>query len=283
MKELTLQRYLAATQVHLFTPTWSTDTNPQSWLSVDSGKYTATLASSRDDVRQAQQLRFKVFVEEYGAVFQTAAARIDEDEFDEYCDHLIVRDKDSGEVVGTYRVLLPELAKRIGGYYSGKEFFITRIGRLVPDLAELGRSCVHPDHRTGGVILLLWTAIARYLERHSCRYLMGCVSVSMRDGGALAASLWDRYKKSHRIDDMLEAFPLFEAGVPIGGGQGFDLHPHRGDLAGAADQRPNKAPQGRDHGQADRHPAGGVGRPFRRTPEHQPFWLLCSQNTSRKA
>lgn len=207
MTEVTLQHYLALTRVHLFTPAWSTGTAPQSWLSIDSGKYTATLASSRDDVRQAQHLRFRVFVEEYGAVFQTATARIDEDEFDDYCDHLIVRDKNSGDVVGTYRVLLPESAKRIGGYYSGKEFFITRIGRLVPDLAELGRSCVHPDHRTGSVILLLWTAIARYLERHSCRYLMGCVSVSMRDGGALAASLWDRFKDTHRIDDMLEAFP----------------------------------------------------------------------------
>lgn len=207
MNELDLQRYLAQTEVHLFTPTWLNSASGQGWLSIDSPNYTAMLAGSRRDVRQAQELRFKVFVEEYGAVFQTAAARIDEDEFDEYCDHIIVREKATGQVVGTYRVLLPELAKRIGGYYSGQEFFITRIGRLVPDLAELGRSCVHPDHRTGAVIMLLWTAIARYLERHSCRYLMGCVSVSMRDGGRLAASLWDRYKDSHRIDDMLEAFP----------------------------------------------------------------------------
>lgn len=165
------------------------------------------LAESIDEVKEAQRLRHDVFRNEFGASFPSGSGGLDEDEFDRYCDHIIVRSMASSQVVGTYRVLLPQQAKAVGRYYSQSEFFMTRIQRQVSDLVELGRSCVHPDHRNGAVIMMLWSAIVRYMRMHRCNHLIGCASISMRDGGSAAATLWDRFSRESMVDPMLEAFP----------------------------------------------------------------------------
>lgn len=207
MSELAVQRYFSHSEAHLFVPAWGAESPPESWLSLETENYLASLAQSRDEVREVQQLRYQIFSEEYGATFLGPEKELDQDQFDGYCDHIIVRERQSARVVGTYRILLPEQARRAGGYYSQQEFFFTRLQRQLGDLVELGRSCVHPDHRSGAVIMLLWKAIAQYMHRHRCQYLIGCASVSMRDGGVQAASLWDRICSKIPIDPTLEAYP----------------------------------------------------------------------------
>jgi putative hemolysin len=169
--------------------------------------YHVGLAESADEVREAQRLRFQVFQAEYGARFVSDRLGLDVDEFDRYCQHLIVRSSDTGEVVGTYRILTPENAARIGRYYCEGEFFMTRLTRQTRRIVELGRSCVHPAHRTGSVIMLLWGGIFRFMREHGYSHLIGCASVSMRDGGATAASLWDQFSASKMVDPSLECFP----------------------------------------------------------------------------
>jgi len=207
MTDMLIQRYLAKTEANLFVPAWVGPGPTDLFLSMETELYRVSLASSVDEVREAQQLRFQVFSQEYGAVFHGPEKGFDQDEFDDYCDHIIVRDRNSMRIVGTYRVLLPEQARKIGGYYSQREFSLIRLQRFAPDLVELGRSCVHPDHRTGAVIMLLWKAIAQYMRRHHCRYLVGCASVSMRDGGAQAVSLWQHVQRKAEIDPALQAYP----------------------------------------------------------------------------
>jgi putative hemolysin len=155
-------------------------------------------AQNAADVEEAQRLRYKVFAEEMGARLSTRKAGVDEDIFDPYCDHLLVRDGDSNEVVGTYRILSPEKARKIGGFYSQGEFDLTRIAHLRDRMVEVGRSCVHPDYRSGAVIALLWAGLAEYMERGGYEYLIGCASISMADGGHVAASLYERFK----VDNM---------------------------------------------------------------------------------
>ncbi|MET0383509.1 MAG: GNAT family N-acyltransferase [Burkholderiaceae bacterium] len=157
-----------------------------------------------DDVRAAQRLRHQVFVEEMGARparLPGAPVGHDVDLFDEFCEHLIVRTAPHGgqlgQVVGTYRVLTPAAARRAGGFYSDTEFDLTRLRPLRGQMVELGRSCVHPDHRAGGVILALWGALARFMHRNAMETVIGCASVSMRDGGHRAASLWARLRHAH--------------------------------------------------------------------------------------
>jgi putative hemolysin len=163
-----------------------------------------TWARHLDDVRAAQRLRHQVFVGEMGAQTTPVAgapAGHDIDLFDEFCEHLIVRtlpgNDEPGEVVGTYRVLTPAAARRAGSFYSDTEFDLTRLRPLRERMVELGRSCVHQDHRSGTVILALWGALAQFVEQNAMETVIGCASISMRDGGHCAASLWTSLRATH--------------------------------------------------------------------------------------
>jgi putative hemolysin len=157
-----------------------------------------------DDVRAAQRLRHQVFVDEMGArptPVAGAPSGHDVDRFDEFCEHLIVRsvpgDGEPGEVVGTYRVLTPSAARRAGSFYSDTEFDLTRLRPLRERMVELGRSCVHRHHRSGAVMLALWGALAKFVEDNAMETVVGCASISMRDGGHCAASLWASLRQTH--------------------------------------------------------------------------------------
>jgi putative hemolysin len=163
-----------------------------------------TWARHQDEVREAQRLRHQVFALEMGARLSPPAdtpAGHDADRFDPYCEHLIVRCEDdspqAGEVIGTYRVLTPQAARRVGGWYSDTEFDLAPLRPLQGRMAELGRSCVHAEHRHGGVILALWGALGAFLQANGLDTMIGCASLSMRDGGHAAASLWERLRSTH--------------------------------------------------------------------------------------
>ena len=172
-------------------------------------------------MRQAQSLRHQVFVREMGANLHPLTGcdpELDADRFDPFCDHLLVeamsRDVDSdGLLVGTYRVLPPDAARRAGGLYIDTEFDLAPLAALRQRAVELGRSCVHPSWRTGGVILALWTALCQYMFRHQLETMIGCASIGLADGGQGAARLWQRLQTTHLVDAQWQvqprqAFPL---------------------------------------------------------------------------
>ena len=101
----------------------------------------------------------------------------DVDRFDEFCDHLLVRDDDTGELVGCYRMLAPAGAIAAGGLYTATEFDLRAFDPLRPSLVEMGRAVVRDGHRNGGVVLLMWAGILAYLDRYGYDYVTGCVSV----------------------------------------------------------------------------------------------------------
>ena len=160
-------------------------------------RYMVTLAQTAADLQEAQRLRFEVFRQEFGAEFNTTEPGLDADRFDPYCDHLLVRDQTTQKVVGTYRILVPSQAAELGGYYSESEFDLSALASLRDSMVELGRSCVHPEHRNGAVIMMLWSGISRYMKFHGYRHLMGCASVSMRDGGRNAKAIWQQLCNKH--------------------------------------------------------------------------------------
>lgn len=166
------------------------------------------LATGPEDLRRVQKLRFEVFGVEMGAQLASANQGIDSDEYDAYCNHLIVEDRASGMVVGTYRMLSPEAARRAPSLYSEHEFNLSRLAHLQPNLVEVGRSCVHKDFRTGAVITLLWAGLAEYVKRHGCEYLAGCASVSLADGGHQAVSLYRQLESNHLAPAEWRVFPL---------------------------------------------------------------------------
>ena len=102
-------------------------------------------ASHQDEVREAQRLRHAVFAGEMGARLDSRLPGHDVDIFDDFCEHLLVRDAHTRQVLGTYRLLTPTQAKRIGSTYSDTEFDLTRLRSLRGDMVEIRRSCVHRD------------------------------------------------------------------------------------------------------------------------------------------
>lgn len=158
-------------------------------------------AAHQDEVREAQKLRFNVFAIEMGARLKETLPGHDIDLFDEYCEHLIIRDEMTRQVIGTYRVLTPVQAKRIGSTYSDLEFDLTRLRPYRERMVELGRSCVHPQYRHGGVIMALWGALAEFMVRNKLDVMIGCASIPMLHqgvvSGEVAASIWHQLKQTH--------------------------------------------------------------------------------------
>lgn len=188
----------------------------------------ASWAVHADEVREAQRLRFRVFAEEMGAQLRPAPGTPpgqDVDAFDAHCEHLLVRtaatDHAPARVVGTYRVLTPMAARQAGGLYSDSEFDLHRLDPLRPRIAELGRSCTDPAFRTGGVILMLWAALADFMMRNGLDITVGCASIPMHDGGHTAASLWQQLRQTHLAPPEFAAFPR----LPL------PVHSLQGDLA----------------------------------------------------
>jgi putative hemolysin len=165
------------------------------------GGISAMWARHQDEVREAQRLRYQVFAGEMGARLNAPIPDHDMDLFDDYCEHLIVRDLASREVIGTYRVLTAAQARRVGGFYSDTEFDLVRLRSLRERMVELGRSCVHPDHRHGGVIMTLWGALGEFMARNSLDVMVGCASIPMLHNGIVsgdvAASIWKQVRQAH--------------------------------------------------------------------------------------
>jgi putative hemolysin len=161
-------------------------------------------AKHQDEVREAQRLRYDVFAVEMGARLKESLPGHDIDLFDDFCEHLIIRDALTEQVIGTYRVLTPVQAKRIGSTYSDIEFDLTRLRRYRERMVELGRSCVHAEHRHGGVIMALWGALAEFMVRNKLDVMIGCASIPMLHqgvvSGEVAASIWHQLKQTHLSD-----------------------------------------------------------------------------------
>lgn len=183
-----------------------------------SGKFNVRWATCEQDVREAQRLRYLVFAEEMGAHLTPPAGTpsgLDADSFDPFCDHLMVSSvvencPGAGKLIGTYRVLPPQAARRTGGLYIDTEFDLAPLSGLRQQALELGRSCVHRDWRSGAVIMALWTALLQYMLARQLDTMIGCASVSLDDGGQSAAGLWNRLQQTHLVAPELRVQPRVE-------------------------------------------------------------------------
>ena len=168
------------------------------------------IATEPREVEQAQRLRFEVFNLELDKGLKSSFERgLDVDEFDPYCDHLIVRDLRSGDVVGTYRLMRGTQARRHIGFYSEKEFDLTQIKKLDGELMELGRSCARKDFRDRALIPLMWEAIAEQVRAHNVRYLFGCGSLYSTDCMEVSA-MFSLLKKKYYASNSHRVLPVDE-------------------------------------------------------------------------
>lgn len=174
----------------------------------------ARFARSYRELQDAQCLRAALFGAEYGVAFPD---RIDRDRYDEFCEHLNVYDTASCRLVATTRLLSQERAREAGGFYSGSEFDLAPLATLPGRVLEIGRTCVHPDYRSGAAIAVLWSALADYLLDRGFSYLLGCASVSLRDGGAQVAALLPQLRRDYMVEAPLRVTPRRTLVLPESG------------------------------------------------------------------
>ena len=174
----------------------SVTTDPtEPFAELRSGSLGVRLATGPDEIDAVQALRYRVFYQELGAKadFETSRTRRDKDIYDTVADHLLVVDHGLGEgprsVVGTYRLIHREAARRIGRFYSSAEYDIARIEAIPGRILELGRSCVDGYYRNRSVMQLLWRGIAAYVYLHKIELMFGCASLPGIDPDALAPEL----------------------------------------------------------------------------------------------
>ena len=152
-------------------------------------RYRSRLALEPADIAAAQALRFQVFnVELDEGLVHSFDSGLDSDPFDAVCSHLIVEDELSGAVVGTYRMQTGMQAHGGLGYYSETEFDFVPFEAQRPQILELGRACIHHQHRNFAVLNQLWKGIAAYARDHGARYLVGCSSLTSQDEAVGAAA-----------------------------------------------------------------------------------------------
>jgi putative hemolysin len=165
------------------------------------------LAQSPDDLMECQRLRYDVFNLELGEGLSTSErSGLDIDPFDSFCDHLMVRDIESGKLVGTYRLQTGEVARRNLGYYGNQLFDFSVYAPVRKHLLELGRACVHIDYRNIMVLHALWKGIAVYATRHEKRYLIGCSSISSQDEN-YGAAMYESLKEKYLVEPALQTVP----------------------------------------------------------------------------
>ncbi len=177
---------------------------PQVWLT--SGPYAVRLAATDEERAAVYRLRFVVFNLELNEGLESAYSDgYDIDRFDAVCDHLIVEERESGKVIGTYRLQMGGVAGRHGGYYSEQEFDFSPYEAMRSQIVELGRACIDRDHRSSEVLHLLWRGIAQYVLAKGGRYMMGCCSLPSLDaafGHAVYRSL-----KNYMVEPALMTRP----------------------------------------------------------------------------
>jgi putative hemolysin len=175
--------------------------------------YRLAWARTPAQVGEAQRLRYRVFAQEMGAVLHPAAGappHHDADAFDAHCAHLLVRaigSRRHGEVIATCRVLAPECAARAGGSYTASEFDLGPWRETMSRALEMGRICVDADWRNGMVVMAIWRELGQQLVQRGLDTMIGCCSVGLADGGALARRLWDDWSALHLVPAQLQVRP----------------------------------------------------------------------------
>jgi putative hemolysin len=175
---------------------------------IESGRFAVSFGRTMEELRAIQRLRFEVFNLELGeGLDESFATGLDADRFDAVCHHLIVTDRTSGQVIGTYRMQTSEMAERHIGFYTADEFDLAGMpGAIVRDAIEVGRACVAIPYRNRQVLFLLWRGLAAYMQRNRKRYLFGCCSLTSQDR-AEGRRVMDHLVQSRQVRNDLRVEP----------------------------------------------------------------------------
>lgn len=175
---------------------------------VNTDSFLIKIAETDEELQATLRLRYEIFNIEQGHGLEGSSAYgLDFDDYDKYCLHLIVLNKQTNLLVGTYRLHLGSIAMDAKGFYSCTEFDIAGLDKIAPNSMELGRSCVRAEFRTGAAVALLWGGIGELMMRAKLRYLFGCVSFEKNNAAATWA-IYEQFKKENLVTDTIVGTPM---------------------------------------------------------------------------
>lgn len=207
---------------------------------IGDSRYTVRYALTSDELDAVLRLRFEVFNLELGeGLAESFETGRDEDAFDAVCRHLMVVERTTGAVVGTYRLQTSAMAATGRGFYTASEYDLGEVpGEVLDDAIELGRACIAREHRNTRVLFLLWKGLAAYVAHNGKRYLFGCCSLTSQDPGEGA-----------RVAAWLERNGHVETAFALRARRGFECG---GSEENGEDRAKAQRREGRQHPKVDR-------------------------------
>lgn len=170
-------------------------------------KLRAQITHDKNRIRQAQQLRYRVFALDLGAQLKTEDEGLDYDDVDQFCDHLIVIDNNTDKIVGYTRLLNQSQVDKLGYFYSQKEFNLDQVLSRPGRFLEIGRTCVDPDFRGSAVLTVLWSALIQYSIDGHYNYLFGCASIPPGPNGYAVDAIYRAIDPKSMADESLTVIP----------------------------------------------------------------------------
>ncbi|MDK2971713.1 MAG: hypothetical protein PWP23_1468 [Candidatus Sumerlaeota bacterium] len=144
--------------------------------------YIVGFAASRRCVEFALRLRYEVFnLELHEGLSFSHITGLDKDEFDDQMTHLVVLERRTHRIIGTYRLQTGWQALSSGGFYSAREYDLSGLQPLLNQIVECGRACIDQNHRSITVLSLLWKGLAAFMRYHEHRWLFGCCSLTSQN------------------------------------------------------------------------------------------------------
>ncbi|MCL5776568.1 GNAT family N-acetyltransferase [Limibaculum sp. FT325] len=138
------------------------------------GRYSARLAATPEDIRRCQQLRYLAFIA--GRGLGGEGQDLDADRFDEVCQHMMVEEVRTGRLVCCFRMMpLPD-GTEIERSYSAQYYELSALRSFPGKMVEMGRFCIHPEHRDPNILRTAWAAMSAHVEREGVELLFGCSS-----------------------------------------------------------------------------------------------------------
>ena len=206
-KHIMTPKFFKQTSIASFFNQYMESIDPQT-PAIPGRKLSAQITHDPHRIKQAQQLRYRVFALDMGARLKTESEGLDYDEVDDFCDHLIVIDNKTDKIVGYTRLLNQSQARQLGHYYSQNEFDLDTVLALPGRFLEIGRTCVHPEFRGSAVLTTLWSALVNYAQEGRYNYLIGCASISPGPNGFAVNAVYRNIDAKNIGDDELAVTPL---------------------------------------------------------------------------
>ena len=130
------------------------------------GRYVARMASGDVDVAAVQALRTLCF----------RTPRLDQDEFDGECAHILVEDSRSGALVCCFRMLVLDGGNDVSRSYSAQFYDLSALHAFEGRMVEMGRFCIHQAWNDADILRVAWGAMTAYVDQNDIQMLFGCSS-----------------------------------------------------------------------------------------------------------